>query len=83
VEAQIFSASNFLNRNETLVLGIGSQQFTGSRYPNADTNNIVFSLTDSQWASLASGDAVRVQYGKQTSNEYWDCGTLNKSQLIP
>lgn len=83
VEIQIFSAVNFENRNETTVLGIGSQQFTGSRYPGTDTNNIIFSLTDSQWASLASGDPVRVQYGKAATNEYWDCGVLNKSQLIP
>jgi hypothetical protein len=78
VEIQIFSAVNFENRNETTA--IGSQQFTGSRYPS--TNSIIFSLTDSQWASLASGDPVRVQYGKQSTNEYWDCGVLNKSQLI-
>jgi hypothetical protein len=40
---------------------IGSQQFTGSRYPGTDTNNVIFSLTDSQWASLSSGDPVGVQ----------------------
>ena len=82
VEIRIYSGINFMNRNEAIMLRIGSQQFTGNRYPGSDTNNLVFSLTESQWHSVVTGESVRVQYGTQNATEYWDCGTLDKSLIV-
>jgi hypothetical protein len=82
VEIQVHSEINFLNRDEAIVLAIGNRQFTRSRYPGADTNNLVFTLSESEWAGISHGDTVRVHYGPQNGSQYWDFGTLDKSALV-
>ena len=81
VEVQIYSPVNFPIRDAATVLVIGDQSFTASRYPGVDTNNLIFTLTEAQWAGLKDGDAVRVQYGTHNTVESWACGALDKGQL--
>jgi hypothetical protein len=66
-----------------MVLQVGARQFFLSRYANGDLNTVVFTLTRDEFAELACGDPVTVQYGSDTSDEFWQFGNLAKSILDP
>jgi hypothetical protein len=70
-EIQVFSDDELPVRNQLLVLCIGGRQFFLSTYPNGDLNTVLFTLTLDEFASVASGDPVVVQYGVLPSNEIW------------
>ena len=58
-----------------LVLPIGSQEFSLSRYPNTgETNTAVFTLTAEECARISQGDAVSVQYGSGRKYNGWNFG---------
>ena len=83
IDIELFSADEFPVRDEIMVLQVGARQFFLSRYANGDLNNVVFTLTQDEFAELACGDPVTVQYGSDTSNEFWQFGNLDKSILDP
>jgi hypothetical protein len=80
VEIEIASAYAFPVRNNLLTLSIGSHQFGYSRYSSADLHQVVFSLTNAEFAQLASGDPITVHYGARLAGDVWNCGQLNGSR---
>jgi hypothetical protein len=80
VEIHFFSDDEFPVRNEILVLLIGARAFFLNAYL-ADLNNVVFTLTEKEFAEVACGEPVIVQYGAGPSNELWQFGNLDKSIL--
>ena len=80
VEIHFFSDDEFPVRNEILLLLIGARTFFLSAYLG-DLNNIVFTLTEKEFAEVAYGEPVIVQYGAGPSNELWQFGNLDKSIL--
>ena len=79
VEIQLTSSRAFGVRNALVVLRIGTQEFTNSRSPeDGSLNTLIFTLTSDEFARLAPGDRVTVQYGDEPG---WDFGTLDKRLL--
>ena len=79
VELQLTSSRSFGVRNALAVLRIGTQEFTKSRSPeDGSLNTLIFTLTSDEFARLAPGDRVTVQYGNEPG---WDFGTLDKRLL--
>ena len=79
VELQLTSSRSFGVRNALVVLRIGTQEFTKSRSPeDGSLNTLIFTLTSDEFARLAPGDRVTVQYDNEPG---WDFGTLDKGLL--
>jgi hypothetical protein len=82
VEIELISTRAFPVRNELAVLRVGDGEFTLSRYPeDGHTNTLIFTLTTKEFARLANGDPVTVQYGRGLSGGGWDFGPLDKNLL--
>jgi hypothetical protein len=82
VEFELTSNREFLPQGEMLVLRIGSQDFSLSRYPNTgETNTLIFSVTAEEFARISQGDSVRVQYGNGPSYNAWNFGKVDKTML--
>ena len=80
VEIELGSNREFLPQGEMLVLRIGSQEFSLSRYPaTGETNTIVFTLTTEEFAQISQGDPMRVQYGSGANS--WNFGRVDKTML--
>ncbi len=79
VEIIVSSDEPFPVRDELVVLDIGGQQFTISRYPQEgqSTNMLIFTLTEAEYNDLPSGSLVRVQYGNDAEVR-WEFGPLIK-----
>jgi hypothetical protein len=79
-EIELTSNREFLPKGELLVLGIGDQQFTMSRYrETGDTNTVIFTLTSEQFAQLVDGAPVTVQYGTDGNRPAWKFGKFDKT----
>jgi hypothetical protein len=81
IEIELFSTDEFPVRDQLMVLQIGAAQFLLSQYPNGDLNTVTFTLTEYEFAGVASGDPVTVQYGLGMPDEFWQFGNLDKSIL--
>ncbi|MBV9387020.1 MAG: hypothetical protein JOZ78_11400 [Chroococcidiopsidaceae cyanobacterium CP_BM_ER_R8_30] len=79
VEIEVFSQDGFPVRDAKRVLQIGKHQFFLDRYKDDDMHTLIFTLTNDEFAQVATGDPVRVQYGTEPSQEWWDLGYLDKS----
>jgi hypothetical protein len=84
VNIELTSNREFLPQGELLVLVIGNREFSVSGYAEAgDTNTIIFTLTAEEFAQLAHGDRVSVQYGSGVGSKAWNFGRLDKNMLGP
>ena len=82
IEITVTGAQEFDVRNEIVTLQIGSRNFSNSRSPaDGDTHTLIFTLTQSEWDSLSSGDAIALGWGADASSNRRNLGTLDKSQL--
>ena len=82
VEIELNSSREFLPQGEMLVLRIGAQEFSLSRYLNTgETNTVVFTLTAEEFARISQGDAVKVQYGSGGNYTGWNFGKVDKNML--
>jgi hypothetical protein len=82
VEIELSSNREFLPQGELLVLRIGSQEFSLSRYPNTgETNTVVFTLTAEEWSRVSQSEPVAVQYGNGTNYNGWNFGKVDKTLL--
>jgi hypothetical protein len=80
VELEVQSQRAFAVRNEIAVLRIGTEEFMLSRYPETgDTHILIFTLTSDEFAAVADGAPVVVQYGRGDQADRWDLGKLTKS----
>lgn len=82
VEIEINSTRAFPVRNEIVILRIGAEEFTKSRYPeDGDLKTLIFTLTADEYARTNTGDKVTVYYGRDPSTENkWDFGVIDKVQ---
>ena len=84
-EITVTSTAEFPMRDEAVVLAIGGQEFSYSRYlPGGDMNTLVFSVTAKQFAALPSGAAATVYYGHDDAAlpaARWNLGSFDKSLL--
>jgi hypothetical protein len=82
VELEVQSQRAFPVRNEITVLRIGTQEFLLSRYPESgDTHVLIFTLTPEEFAAVADGALVAVQYGRGDQTDRWELGKLSKASL--
>lgn len=82
IEITVKGAQEFDVRNEIVTLQIGSRNFSNNRSPaDGDTHTLIFTLTQSEWDSLSSGDAIALGWGADASSNRRNLGTLDKSQL--
>jgi hypothetical protein len=82
VEIELTSSREFLPKGEMLVLKVGSQEFSLSRYgEDGSTNRLVFTLTTEQWSLLSTGDPVVVQYGAGAGADSRNFGHIDKNML--
>ena len=83
MEIEVTSEKSFPVRSELVVLRIGAQEFTLSRYrEDGDTHTMIFTLTPEEFDKTAAGDPVSVYYGRDDDpSQRWDFGRLNKSIL--
>jgi|SRR5215471_16887893 len=82
IEITVKSPQEFDVRDEVVTLQIGSSNFSNSRSPaDGDTHTLIFTLTQAEWDSLSTGDAVAVGWGSDASSGTRNFGTLDKSQL--
>jgi hypothetical protein len=82
VEIELDSNREFLPQGEMLVLRIGSQDFSLSKYPTTgETNSVVFTLTAEEFARLTQGDQMNVQYGIGPTYRGWNFGRVDKNML--
>ena len=82
VEITLLSNREFLPGGELLVLQIGSQQFDISRLgDDGSTNQVTFTLTSDQFASLQQGDPITVQFGDGGNGNTWNFGHVDKTML--
>ena len=82
VEITVNSGQEFDVRDEVMTLQIGSRNFSNSRSPaDGDTHTAIFTLTQSEWDSLSTGDGVAVGWGADASGNKRNFGTLDKSRL--
>lgn len=80
MELEVQSQRAFAVRNEIAVLRIGTEEFMLSRYPETgDTHILIFTLTSDEFAAVADGAPVVVQYGRGDQADRWDLGKLTKS----
>src|SRR5262249_34983649 len=83
-EVDIVFTSNreFLPQGEMLVLRVGNQEFTNSRYPSSgETTTVTFTLTAADFALVSQGDPVVVQYGSGAGAAAWNFGHVDKNML--
>jgi len=79
VELQLTSSRSFGVRSALVVLRIGTQEFTKSQSPeDGSLNTLIFTLTSDEFARLAPGERVIVQYDNEPG---WDFGALDKCLL--
>ncbi|HKQ78596.1 MAG TPA: hypothetical protein VJ810_33165 [Blastocatellia bacterium] len=82
VEIELTSNREFLPQGELLVLKVGSQETTLSRYgEEGSTNRIIFTLTAEQWSQINTGDPVVVQYGAGAGADPRNFGHIDKNML--
>ena len=82
VEIELTSNREFLPQGELLVLKVGSQEASLSRYgEDGATNRIIFTLTSEQWARINTGDPVVVQYGSGAGADSRNFGHIDKNML--
>jgi hypothetical protein len=82
VEIEVNSNREFLPQGEMLVLRIGSQDFSLSKYPaTGETSTVIFTLTAEEFARVSQGDSVRVQYGNGPTYSGWNFGRVDKTIL--
>lgn len=82
VEIELTSSREFLPQGELLVLRLGDREFTASRYPETgDTGTVIFTLSGQEFAGVADGASITVQYGLGHDDPGWRFGRLNKGQL--
>jgi hypothetical protein len=82
VEIELNSNREFLPQGEMLVLRVGSQDFSLSKYPTTgETNSVVFTLTAAEFARLTQGDPMNVQYGTGPTYKGWNFGRIDKNML--
>ena len=82
VDIRLSSNRPFLPGGELLVLQIGSQQFDVSRLGDGgSTNQVTFTLTADEFASLQQGDPISVQYGDGGNGHTWNFGHVDKTML--
>ena len=82
IEITVKGAQEFDVRDEIVTLQIGTRNFSNSRSPaDGDTHILIFTLTQSEWDSLSSGDAVNLGWGADASSNRRSLGALDKSQL--
>jgi hypothetical protein len=82
VEITLTSNRAFLPGGEILVLQIGSGQFDISRLgDDGSTNQVTFTLTADQFASLQQGDSITVQFGDGGNGNTWNFGHVDKNML--
>ncbi len=76
------SNRSFLPGGELLVLQIGSQQFDVSRLgDDGSINQVTFTFTSDEFASLQQGDPITVQYGDGGNGNTWNFGHVDKTIL--
>jgi hypothetical protein len=81
IEIELTSPTPFPVRNEVVRLWIGNQECTTSRYPaDGDLNTLIFTMKPEQFAHVAAGERVIVQYGHDASVQ-WDFGPLDRAWL--
>jgi len=82
VDITLSSNRPFLPGGELLVLQIGNQQFDVSRLgDDGSTNQVTFTLTSDEFASLQQGDPITVQYGDGRNGKNWNFGHVDKNML--
>jgi hypothetical protein len=82
IEITVNGAQEFDVRDEVVTLQIGSRNFSNSRSPaNGDTHTLIFTLTQSEWDALNTGDTIAVGWGADAASNPRSFGTLDKSQL--
>jgi hypothetical protein len=82
VEIELTSNREFLPQGELLVLKVGSQESSLSRYgEDGSTNRIIFILTAEQWSRINTGDPVVVQYGSGAGADSRNFGHVDKNML--
>jgi hypothetical protein len=82
IEITVKATQEFDVRNEVVTLQIGSRNFVNSRSPaDGDTRTLIFTLTQTEWDSLSTGDPVAVGWGADATSNRRNFGTLDKSQL--
>jgi hypothetical protein len=81
VDITLNSNRAFLPTGEMLVLTIGDRTFDLSRYADGATNQITFTLTQAEFASLKQGDQISVQYGDGGNGRIWRFGGVDKNML--
>ena len=82
VEITVGSAQEFDVRDEVVALKVGSHIFSTSRSSaDGDTRTLIFVLTQDEWDSLATGDAITLGWGSDATGNPRNFGTLDKSLL--
>ena len=82
VEIELTSNREFLPQGELLVLKVGSQEFSLSRYgEDGSTNRVIFTLTTEQWSQINTGDPVVIQYGSGAGADSRNFGHIDKNML--
>jgi len=82
VEIELTSNREFLPQGEMLVLKVGSQEFSLSRYGvDGSTKRLIFTLTTEQWSQVNTGDPVVIQYGSGAGADSRNFGHIDKNML--
>ena len=82
VEIELTSNREFLPAGEMLILRIGNTEFSASRYnASGETTSLIFSLTPAEFAGIAQGETMLVQYGSGTGAMAWNFGHVDKNLL--
>jgi hypothetical protein len=81
IEIELYSDGAFPVRDQIMVLQIGQDQFSLSRYPRGDLNTVIFTLTEDEFARIGCAQPLIVQYGVEPADEIWEFGDLKKSIL--
>jgi hypothetical protein len=80
VEIELTSNREFLPKGEMLLLKVGSQEVSLSRYgEDGSTNRVIFTLTAEQWSLINTGDPVVIQYGAGADSRNF--GHIDKNML--
>ena len=82
VEIELTSNREFLPQGELLVIKVGSEEASLSRYgEDGSTNRVIFTLTSEQWSRINTGDTVVVQYGSGNGADSRNFGRIDKNML--
>jgi hypothetical protein len=77
-EIEISGSQPFPMGAQRLFLKIGTRTFMRS-IPKRDLKIVVFYLTDQEYASVSSGNAMSVSYGPGSSQTSWSLPPLDKN----